>query len=93
MGLYTSPHLADFRERIRVDGRMADKAFVETFIERFRNGGEIYGGVFLLSFRRENSADIVAGLAYNHGDALFDNSCFSSTGKRPHIFRGGRPCF
>lgn len=38
VGLYTSPHLADFRERIRVDGRMADKAFVETFIERFRNG-------------------------------------------------------
>lgn len=38
VGLYTSPHLADFRERIKVDGRMADKAFVETFIERFRNG-------------------------------------------------------
>jgi len=35
-GLYTSPHLVDFRERIRVDGVPADKTFVERFIEDFR---------------------------------------------------------
>ena len=33
-GLYTSPHLVDFRERIKVNGEMVDKAFVIDFIER-----------------------------------------------------------
>jgi len=28
-GLYTSPHLVDFRERIRVNGRWADESFLE----------------------------------------------------------------
>src|SRR5262245_53371047 len=27
-GLYTSPHIKDFRERIRVNGQMASEAFV-----------------------------------------------------------------
>ncbi len=36
VGLYTSPHLVDFRERIRVNGIPADKDFVERFIEDFR---------------------------------------------------------
>jgi len=31
-GLYTSPHLKDFRERIRVNGKMISKKYVETFI-------------------------------------------------------------
>jgi len=35
-GLYTSPHLLDFRERIKVNGEMIDKAFVVDFIERHR---------------------------------------------------------
>lgn len=32
-GLYTSPHLKDFRERIRVNGKMASKAFVQAFVK------------------------------------------------------------
>ncbi len=32
-GLYTSPHLKDFRERIRIDGRMVDTDFVVDFIQ------------------------------------------------------------
>jgi dihydrofolate synthase/folylpolyglutamate synthase len=32
-GLYTSPHLKDFRERIRIDGKMISKKFVTTFVE------------------------------------------------------------
>ena len=35
-GLYTSPHLYDFRERIRVDGLMADEYFVVDFVEKTR---------------------------------------------------------
>jgi dihydrofolate synthase/folylpolyglutamate synthase len=33
-GLYTSPHLKDFRERIRVNGEMIDKNFIVDFVER-----------------------------------------------------------
>ncbi|MBR4402603.1 MAG: bifunctional folylpolyglutamate synthase/dihydrofolate synthase [Flavobacteriales bacterium] len=34
VGLYTSPHLLDFRERIRVDGQMVEKEYVRDFVER-----------------------------------------------------------
>ncbi|MDR1500446.1 MAG: bifunctional folylpolyglutamate synthase/dihydrofolate synthase [Tannerellaceae bacterium] len=34
VGLYTSPHLRDFRERIRVDGVMIDEDFVVSFVRR-----------------------------------------------------------
>ena len=34
VGFYTSPHLLDFRERIRVDGQMVDKEYVRDFVER-----------------------------------------------------------
>lgn len=33
-GLYTSPHLKDFRERIKVNGEMISKDFVVDFVER-----------------------------------------------------------
>jgi dihydrofolate synthase / folylpolyglutamate synthase len=32
-GLYTSPHLTDFRERIRVNGEMVDENFVTSFTQ------------------------------------------------------------
>lgn len=32
-GLYTSPHLLDFRERIRVDGSMVSKSWVAAFVD------------------------------------------------------------
>jgi dihydrofolate synthase/folylpolyglutamate synthase len=35
-GLYTSPHLSDFRERIRVNGNMCDEQFVVDCIEKLR---------------------------------------------------------
>lgn len=35
-GLYTSPHLYDFRERIKVNGIMCDEDFVIGFVERIR---------------------------------------------------------
>src|SRR5688572_25380701 len=33
-GLYTSPHLKDFRERFRVNGEMVSKEFVMEFTDR-----------------------------------------------------------
>ncbi|MFT3822719.1 MAG: folylpolyglutamate synthase/dihydrofolate synthase family protein [Chitinophagaceae bacterium] len=35
-GLYTSPHLKDFRERIKVNGEMIEKDFVIDFTERIK---------------------------------------------------------
>lgn len=35
-GLYTSPHLKDFRERIRVNGEMIRQDFVIDFVQRIR---------------------------------------------------------
>ena len=34
VGLYTSPHLKDFRERIRVNGKKISKAYVPSFISK-----------------------------------------------------------
>lgn len=33
-GLYTSPHLKDFRERIRINGKMVSKKFVANFVKQ-----------------------------------------------------------
>ena len=40
VGLYTSPHLIDFRERIRVNGEMIEKQFVVDFVENHRKAFE-----------------------------------------------------
>jgi len=37
VGLYTSPHLVDFRERIRVNGKMISKKRVVEFVKEFKN--------------------------------------------------------
>jgi dihydrofolate synthase/folylpolyglutamate synthase len=34
VGLFTSPHLKDFRERIKINGKVISKAFVNGFIKR-----------------------------------------------------------
>ncbi len=36
-GLYTSPHLVDFRERIKVNGKMISKNFVTEFVNAHKN--------------------------------------------------------
>jgi dihydrofolate synthase/folylpolyglutamate synthase len=35
-GLYTSPHLKDFRERIRIDGKLCDESYVVDFTKRIQ---------------------------------------------------------
>src|SRR5258705_11526121 len=35
-GLYTSPHLKDFRERIRINGDIVDENFVIGFVEKIK---------------------------------------------------------
>lgn len=36
-GLYTSPHLKDFRERIRINGKKISQRYVVDFVDRYKN--------------------------------------------------------
>ena len=40
VGLYTSPHLKDFRERIRINGKMISEKHVLNFVEKHKNDFE-----------------------------------------------------
>src|SRR5947208_2649177 len=46
-GLYTSPHLRDFRERFRVNGKMIEKEFVTDFVEKYKKDFESIQPSFL----------------------------------------------
>ena len=35
-GLYTSPHLKDFRERIKINGEMVDEGFIIDFTQKIK---------------------------------------------------------
>lgn len=49
-GLYTSPHLVDFRERIRVDGVCIPEDFIIRFVEKYRTFFEpLYPSFFELT--------------------------------------------
>ncbi|MDT8393804.1 MAG: Mur ligase family protein [Bacteroidales bacterium] len=56
-GLYTSPHLKDFRERIKINGQMIPQQKVVEFIERYKDQFENIG----LSF-----FEMTAGMAFNY---------------------------
>jgi dihydrofolate synthase/folylpolyglutamate synthase len=50
-GLYTSPHLKDFRERIKINGQMIDEAFLVDFVEKTKAiSEEIKPSFFELTF-------------------------------------------
>lgn len=50
-GLYTSPHLKDFRERIKINGRMMQKNFLADFVKKTRAiSEEISPSFFELTF-------------------------------------------
>jgi len=50
-GLYTSPHLKDFRERIKIDGEMMDEEFLVDFVEKTKGiSEEIEPSFFELTF-------------------------------------------
>ncbi len=56
-GLYTSPHLRDFRERIRINGKMIDENYVTQFIDRYKKEFETIG----LSF-----FEMTVGMAFKY---------------------------
>ena len=50
-GLYTSPHLVDFRERIRINGQMVSEDFVVDFVEIYKDHfSEIQPSFFEITF-------------------------------------------
>jgi len=50
-GLYTSPHYRDYRERIKIDGKLISKSFVTKFTKKFQSeySNEIEPSFFELS--------------------------------------------
>jgi dihydrofolate synthase/folylpolyglutamate synthase len=57
VGLYTSPHLKDFRERIKINGKFISKQFVIGFVQRNRTFFETYN----LSF-----FEMTVGMAFDY---------------------------
>lgn len=51
VGLFTSPHLKDFRERIRTNGEMVPESFVIDFVEKHKTFfDEVYPSFFEVNF-------------------------------------------
>ena len=57
VGLYTSPHLKDFRERIKINGALIDKDFIVAFVK----GNRDYFNAASLSF-----FEMTVGLAFTY---------------------------
>ena len=64
VGLYTSPHLKDFRERIKINGKQVSKKFVVDFVEINRSFFE----TFNLSFFEMSVGMAFAYFAEEHVD-------------------------
>lgn len=60
VGLYTSPHYRDYRERIKVDGEMIDKKYVKKFVNQLIND-DVLSGKFKPSF-----FEITVGMAFSY---------------------------
>ena len=56
-GLYTSPHLSDFRERIKINGEMISEENVVGFVEKFGNKFEKLNPSFF---------EMTVGMAYDY---------------------------
>jgi dihydrofolate synthase/folylpolyglutamate synthase len=57
VGLYTSPHLKDFRERIKINGKVVSKQFVTGFINRNKT---------FLEVNRLSFFEMTVGMAFDY---------------------------
>ncbi|MGB0396518.1 MAG: bifunctional folylpolyglutamate synthase/dihydrofolate synthase [Flavobacteriaceae bacterium] len=57
VGLYTSPHLVDFRERIKINGKLISKSFTVEWVEKHRKFLEVNGFSFF---------EMTVGLAFDY---------------------------
>jgi len=60
VGLYTSPHYKDYRERIKVDGEMIPKPYVKQFVNQLIED-KVFEGAFKPSF-----FEITVAMAFNY---------------------------
>ena len=60
VGLYTSPHYKDYRERIKVDGQMISKAYVKRFVNQLIED-KVLDGKYKPSF-----FEITVGMAFDY---------------------------
>lgn len=56
-GLYTSPHLKDFRERIRINGEMIPEAFVTDFVEEQQD---------IMEFLQPSFFEVTVAMAFSY---------------------------
>lgn len=70
-GLYTSPHLYDFRERIKVNGAMCSKEFVTSFTNKMKPFIESHDPSFF---------EITVGMAFDYFAAQKCNIAIIETG-------------
>ena len=57
VGLYTSPHLKDFRERIKINGQMVGKKFVKDFIAEHEA---------FLEYKKLSFFEMTVGMAFSY---------------------------
>jgi dihydrofolate synthase / folylpolyglutamate synthase len=57
VGLYTSPHLIDFRERIKINGKLISKEYITEFVEKYKTEFEKIEPSFF---------EWTVGLAFDH---------------------------
>jgi dihydrofolate synthase/folylpolyglutamate synthase len=57
VGLYTSPHLKDFRERIKINGQVVDEAFVTEFIAAHKT---------YLEYHKLSFFEMTVGMAFSY---------------------------
>jgi len=57
VGLYTSPHLKDFRERIKINGKVVDEDFVVDFIEEHKP---------FLEYQKLSFFEMTVGMAFHY---------------------------
>ena len=71
VGLYTSPHYKDFRERVRIDGTMIPEEAVVAFVDQYKSDFECIEPSFF---------EMTVGLAFEHfknENVVFYRRCLS----------------
>ena len=90
-GLYTSPHLKDFRERIRINGQMIPEPKVVDFIARYKEQFEGIGlSFFEMTVGMTPLLSVITNIGYDHMQFLGD-TLEKIAGEKAAIIKPGIP--
>ena len=94
-GLYTSPHLKDFRERIRINGKKIPKSYVCEFVKKNKKSFEPiqpsffeYCAVMAFQYFSEEKVDVAVIETGMGGQAGFDK-CHYPGNQPDHQYQQG----